>query len=150
MLALCRLWDSKGLLRLIPCSLAPPQLACCVRVFNNYKNCLADRQIGDRRGANQLEGKIPGPSRGLPSATSLLQLYVAKHHERQCGSITDRRDFYHQFHTTWEKSSLNCIYPWPKLSELHDLGAASVFVDQYPFKRGRRRFPGRSKEVPAI
>ena len=138
MLALCRLWDSKGLLRLIPCSLAPPQLACCVRVFNNYKNSLVDRQIGDRRGSNQLEGKIPGPSKGLPSATSLLQLYVAKHRERLCGSITDRRDFYHQFHTTWEKSSLNCIYPWPRLSELHDLGAASVFVEQYMTKKRKK------------
>ena len=58
MLGLCRLWDAQGLLRLIPTELGPPRIEMCTKVFNNYKNTLADRQIGDRRGANSQEGRF--------------------------------------------------------------------------------------------
>ena len=45
MLALCKVWDAKGLLRLIPIELGPSKVEMCTRVFNNYKNASADRQI---------------------------------------------------------------------------------------------------------
>ena len=145
MLALCKVWDAKGLLRLIPTELGPSKVEMCTRVFNNYKNASADRQIGDRRGANSQEGRIPGPSRSLPSATSLLQLSVRRWEQALIGSITDRRDFYHQFNVTWEKSALNAIYPWPRLSELKGLGAAEVFEENFG-KKARRRKWDREKE----
>ena len=139
MLALCRLWDAQGLLRLIPTELGPSRIEMCTKVFNNYKNTLADRQIGDRRGANSQEGRVPGPSKSLPSATALLQLSVRRWEEALIGSITDRRDFYHQFHVTWEKSSLNAIYPWPRLSELKGLEAATAYLENFGKKALRRK-----------
>ena len=111
----------------------------CTKVFNNYKTTLADRQIGDRRGANSQEGRVPGPSKSLPSATALLQLSVRRWKDALIGSITDRRDFYHQFHVTWEKSSLNAIYPWPRLSELKGLEAANAYLENFGKKALKRK-----------
>ena len=139
MLALCRVWDARGLLRIIPTELGPARIEMCTRVFNNYKNVTADRQIGDRRGANSQEGRIPGPSKALPSATSLLQLSVRRWEQALIGSITDRKDFYHQFDVSWEKSSLNAIFPWPRLSELKGLRAAEVFGENFGRKAQRKR-----------
>ena len=139
MLALCKVWDARGLLRIIPTELGPARIEMCTRVFNNYKNVTADRQIGDRRGANSQEGRIPGPSKALPSATSLLQLSVRRWEQALIGSITDRKDFYHQFDVSWEKSSLNAIFPWPRLSELKGLRAAEVFGENFGRKAQRKR-----------
>ena len=71
-IGLCKVWDVRGLLRLFPFEDGPSDLRRCCKVFNNYKNASADRQIGDRRYQNFLEGRIPGPSRFLPSGASLL------------------------------------------------------------------------------
>ena len=139
MLELCKVWDAKGLLRLLPAAYGPdPNL--CVRVFNNFKSQTADRQIGDRRAANSQEGRIPGPSKWLPSAPSLLQLYAKRHREQLVGSITDRRDFYHQFSTTIEKASMNAIYPWPRLSDLGALNAVPEFLRTFaPGKKVKKK-----------
>ena len=61
--SLCRIWDSRGLLRIFPAELGPDHEWALAKIFNNRKNEVTDRQIGDRRGANFSEGVIPGPSR---------------------------------------------------------------------------------------
>ena len=52
---LASVWDSLGLLHLHREELDPNSY---VRIFNAYKSEQADRQIGDRRGANALESRI--------------------------------------------------------------------------------------------
>ena len=64
---LLRLWDSRGLLYL---SFEAKQERELSRVFSAYKSEAFDRQIGDRRGANFLEGKVEGPSRSFPLGIS--------------------------------------------------------------------------------
>ena len=56
-----------------------------------------DRMIGDRRIRNWQEGRIPGVSRALPTASQLSVLEVAPSLETVRICISDRRDFYHQF-----------------------------------------------------
>ena len=92
-LGMCKVWDAKGLLRLFPWELGPMKSAGCTKVFGNFKGPDADRQIGDRRAQNFIEGKLPGPSRHLPSGVSLLQLAPKRYEEKLIGSITDRKDF---------------------------------------------------------
>ena len=95
---LCKVWDVKGLLKIFPAQLGPQHQWMFSKVFNNFKSQLVDRQIGDRRGANFAEGRIDGgPSKSLPTAASMLQLCPRRYKEALVGSITDRRDFYHQF-----------------------------------------------------
>ena len=79
----------------------PRDLRVASRVFNNYKNRLADRQLGDRRGQNYREGVLHGQSRRLPAGPCLLQLSPIRFQERLVGAITDRRDYYHQFHVSF-------------------------------------------------
>ena len=83
-----------------PVSLGPSEPWQLTKVFNCFKNSQVDRQIGDRRSLNQCEGRIAGPSRFLPTAASVLQVSVRRYEEALAGSITDSRDFYHQFWTT--------------------------------------------------
>eukprot|EP00435_Cladocopium_sp_Y103_P013993 s1974_g3.t1 len=122
---LCKVWDARGLLRLFPCSEGPGSLRRCCKVFNNYKNLLQDRQIGDRRYQNFLEGRIPGPSQGLPTGVALLQIAPLRFVEKVLGSVADRRDFYHQFWITDERSTRNCIHhelPWAEVAHLDAAG----------------------------
>ena len=51
------------------------------------------------------------------------------------GSVTDRRDYYHQFWTTDERSSLNAIHPVLKASQLEGLDAHQRYLDDFPIKR---------------
>ena len=62
-LDLARIWDSRGLLALRTTPVSNEEKPSCIRVFNAWKSSLCDRQIGDRRGRNQKEGYLPGPSR---------------------------------------------------------------------------------------
>ena len=71
---LCRVWDSRGLLEILPEELGCRDSRRMAKVFNNFKNALTDRQIGDRRAQNYAEGKLSGPSRDLPTAAALLQV----------------------------------------------------------------------------
>ena len=89
---LLKLWDSRGLLYLSFEEKAPRDLT---RVFAAYKDESFDRQIGDRRGGNSLEGKVYGPSRSLPPGHSLIGLSIPKT-KITVGASTDRADFYHQ------------------------------------------------------
>ena len=114
-LKLCRVWDQNSLLTLFPVEMAPDKTFKYTKVFNNFKGPLVDRQIGDRRGANYVEGKIAGESQLLPGGPSLLQMMPKKKLHYVVGSLTDRRDFYHQFKTTSERTSTNVVLPHLKL-----------------------------------
>ena len=73
---LSKLWDANGLLCLIPVSLGPSssEKFLYTRVFGNFRNSNADRQIGDTRGRNFTEGRMcEGPSHEIPNATSIFQ-----------------------------------------------------------------------------
>ena len=129
---LCRVWHANGLLRLIPVELRPEpaDMHLHTRVFGNFKNKLVDRQIGDRRGRNFVEGRIsPGPSHEIPSATALLQLEARRFHEVLVGAIADRRDFYHQFHVT----------PAFCLGDFKHTAAYSAFVQTFAKQLARPR-----------
>ena len=91
-LKLARLWSTKGLLDLF--DEPPPENHPC-RVFNCLKDERCDRQIGDRRSQNALERSVRGPSRFLPGRYLLTSLHCPPGSVLY-GSITDRKDFYHQ------------------------------------------------------
>ena len=140
MTRLLKVWDANNLLEFIPTSLAPTKLALFTKVFNNYKDESKDRQIGDRRGQNYVEGRIQCSSQHLPTSQTLLQLSPSRYKEVLTCSITDRKDFYHQFSISWEKTSLNAIYPWPRLSQVSELNATARFADNF-LKRKKNQRP---------
>ena len=80
------------------------------RVFASYKNEEADRQIGDRRGANSLEGKLHGPSRFLPPGHLLINLTIPRG-KVAVGAVTDRSDFYHQAAISASRAETNTVGP---------------------------------------
>ena len=126
-LKLAKLWDSQGLLSLNRVDLeshAPHELT---RVFNCLKDSTCDRQIGDRRGRNETEGRLQAASKTLPNGPDLLELFVPPG-KKICVSVTDRRDFYHQFWTTQSRAVSNSVGPALPLSLLSDLGAMSVLA----------------------
>ena len=108
---LARLWDTKGLLFLHRVDLVKHVPHEAVRVFNNYKNLSCDRQIGDRRGRNAVEARVMGPSMQLPSAVDFVDLWVPVPAYRLSINITDRSDFYHQFHVSENRSLANTVFP---------------------------------------
>lgn len=108
---LCRLWDQQGLLVLCPEDALKQELQLASRVFNCRKSALVDRQIGDRRSANSVEGKLSGESKWLPAGPNLLQLQPVRFQQALVGACTDRKDYYHQFATTWERSTSNFLLP---------------------------------------
>lgn len=122
-LKLCKVWDLRGLLRIFPEHCGPKHRWGLVKVFNNYKSEHADRQIGDRRGMNFCEGRISGPSKTLPTATSLLQLCPKRFREMLSCGVTDRRDFYHQFRVSNEKACGNALFPPFSAEELCEFSA---------------------------
>lgn len=102
-LKLARKWDSLGLLRLHRLGEGPGGFC---KIFNTYKSLDADRQIGDRRNINAMECSAGGPSSRLPSGPLLTNLCCPP----GCGlrgSITDRRDFYHQVSVSLSRSASN-------------------------------------------
>ncbi len=108
---LFRLWDARGLLLLhehdVP-GLYPHE---CVRVFNCYKSPECDRRIGDRRGRNFCERKVQGPSKRLPAGPDVFEFFL--HDDEQVHvSVSDRRDFYHQFRATYARAISNTLKCW--------------------------------------
>ena len=96
-----------------------------------------DRQIGDRRGQNFREGKVEGgPSHSLPTASALLGIGPKRYTEALVGSIADRRDFYHQFAVTDERSFTNGVYPPLNLEDLEGTQASLAYKET--LRRGRR------------
>ena len=134
-LKLCKLWDRNSLLKIFPQEYAPDEIYKYTKVFNNFKGPLVDRQIGDRRGANYIEGKLEGESRFLPTGVSLLQIMPKKRCHFLVGSLTDRRDFYHQFWTSSERSSTNLVFPPLSLKDLEGTDAYDVFLNEFAIKK---------------
>lgn len=105
-LKLAKVWDSRGLLFLCPQPLVPGHFS---RVFNAFKDRDRDRQIGDRRLPNMHEYHIDGPSKNLPQGSQLTCLRIPRFTHVLRGSMTDRRDFYHQAKVTPERSQSNML-----------------------------------------
>lgn len=102
-LKLAKKWSSLGLLALVK---DPPPQETFTRIFNARKNEEVDRQIGDRRLANQAEYAIRGPSQFLPGGYLITNLHVPP--GTVCfGAVTDRKDFYHQSRVSFERAASN-------------------------------------------
>ena len=113
--ALATKWDEQGLLRIHNRHVDPISF---VRIFNARKSETVDRQIGDRRGANGQESKLPGPSRLLPSGSDIMEIVCDPSCETIRVSITDRKDFYHQIWASPEKSWRNTLAPPIPIAEV--------------------------------
>ena len=135
-LKLIRLWDSKGLLELFE---EPIEEGFYSRVFNAFKNETTDRQIGDRRYGNQRERHILGPSRYLPQGPQLVCFQVRRFREKVLGSITDRRDFYHQAAVSTSRAQSNLLPFRFDLPDLAGTSALEAFEKNLQEKRGYRR-----------
>ena len=127
-LALSKLWDRNGLLHLSPGIVPADCKPSCIRVFNAWKNSSTDRQIGDRRGRNQLEAYLPGPSRRLPCGWHLACLEVDPRRERLAVCISDRKDYYHQIMVTSERSKTNKLWPLLPSHLLHSTRAFEIMM----------------------
>ncbi|CAE7225066.1 unnamed protein product [Symbiodinium sp. CCMP2592] len=85
---------------------APRELT---RVFGAYKSDAADRQIGDRRGANGCEGRVDG--------AQMLTCITTKPGTKIIGASTDRADFYHQAKVSCSKAEGNAAGPRLRLED---------------------------------
>ena len=139
LVALSKKWDDKGLLLIHK---DPIPVGGLTRIFNAYKSVDQDRQIGDRRGMNSLESKVPGPSSSLPSGCDVTDLCLDPSREKLLVSITDRRDFYHQISVTRSKAIGNTVGPPVPLAMLDDLAALGVFRDANRNVKYRREAQG--------
>ena len=97
------------------------------RVFQVFKNETQDRQIGDRRLPNASEYHVAGPSKNLPPGHLLVQLWLKRGSQRLLGSVTDRRDFYHQAEVSLERARTNML---PISYDLEDFRGTKAF-DEY-------------------
>ena len=138
-LALAKIWDVNGLLHLSTTPVAPDMKPSCLRVFNCYKGPLQDRQIGDKRGRNQIEAYLPGPSRSLPSGHHLTVLEADPSSEKVVVCMSDRKDFYHQLKVTKSKAESNVLWPPLRTSDLADTKAYRDLMMR--LEEGKRRKP---------
>lgn len=126
-LRLAKIWDAKGLLRLFR---GPLQDGHSCRVFNAHKSNVVDRQIGDRRVPNAREFSVDGPSRHLPPGFLLTNLRVKPLQQRLRGSITDRRDFYHQAKVSEARANSNLLPFQYQADELTGCVALARAIEQ--------------------
>ena len=103
---LAKVWDVNGLLALFASPVKPGYFC---KVFQVFKSEQIDRQIGDRRLPNASEFHVDGPSKHLPPGHLLTQLHVRRGSHRLLGSVTDRRDFYHQACVSLERAQTNML-----------------------------------------
>ena len=129
-LELARLWDVNGLLMLSPKPIDYSMKSSHLRVFNCYKSAVQDRQIGDRRGRNQLEGYLPGVSRSLPTGPNLTALEINPARQRLAICLSDRKDFYHQFKVSASRAEANALWPPLKLEDLAGTKAYDRLLEQ--------------------
>ena len=120
-LALAKLWDSFGLLRLSKDG--PETQDQAVRVFNAAKNKATDRQIGDRRGRNRHEGVLQGGSSQLPCGPALCGLLLNPKSHCFRIAVADRKDFYHQLQVPYRRSLRNVLCPALRSEDLSGLAA---------------------------
>ena len=130
-LKLAKCWDDLNLLHLHP---SPLQDGHFCKVFGAFKNDEVDRQIGDRRLPNAREFGAGGPSSQLPTGPMLLG-FLAKRGYLVRGSLTDRRDFYHQAAVTPQRSRSNMVPFSFTREELAGLTA----LDRYDAKVAKNR-----------
>ena len=137
-LALAKLWDKNGLLWLARKPICEGHFS---RVFNAHKSDTVDRQIGDRRIPNSRERRLDGPSRHLPPGFLLTNLQVAPFREQVIGSVTDRRDFYHQAKVSASRAESNMLPFRFSEEELADCSAlqAAIHREALTEKRKSRR-----------
>ena len=109
LLELCKLWDARGLLGIVPGPLPDSHLT---RVFGAFKAPGKQRQIGDRRGMNSFELRF------LPTGPLLAKLHVPRWTSCLVGSVTDRKDFYHQAQVSKERVATNAVGPALRLQDL--------------------------------
>ena len=123
-LRLIRLWDSRGLLELFE---EPVEEGFYSKVFNAHKSVDADRQIGDRRYPNQRERHVSGPSHFLPQGPQLCNFGAKRFKQQIFGSITDRRDFYHQASVSSSRAQSNLLPFKFAIEDLEHLEAFKKF-----------------------
>eukprot|EP00435_Cladocopium_sp_Y103_P057911 s1162_g20.t1 len=134
-LKLAQRWDELGLLRLSAFPLCEGHFC---KVFNTFKSAQFDRQIGDRRIPNSREYAAGGPSRHLPNGPLLLG-FVVRRGQKLLGSLTDRRDFYHQAAVSDERSRSNMTPFSFTREELCGCRALSVFDEEEKSRSKRSR-----------
>ena len=137
-LDLARIWDSRGLLSLRTIPVSNEEKPACIRVFNAWKSSLCDRQIGDRRGRNQKEGYLPGPSRHLPSGWHLACLEADPSSQTIVVCISDRQDYYHQLQVSQERAISNTLWPPLPAHLLHSSRAFELLANSLAAKKKRR------------
>ena len=138
-LRLARKWDELGLLRLHSC---PSEDWPFSRVFNIYKSEQVDRQIGDRRNMNKVECHAGGPSSRLPPGPLLVNIFCLRGRQNLRGSVTDRRDFYHQAKASKSRSLSNLLPFGYRRDELVGLSALSAFEEENLKKPKGRLYEG--------
>ena len=147
-LKLAKVWDAKGLLKVFSSPLKPGLYSS--RVFNAYKNLQQDRQIGDRRLPNANERHLDGPSKQLPPGHLLCQLTVPQYSHAISGSITHRRDFYHQAEVSAERARSNMLpFSYPRES-LIGLAALKDFDLTREEHRQHRGYDDQPRLFPAF
>ena len=128
-IALAKLWDRFGLLVIhefdVP-ALYPDEQ---IKIFNCFKDASSDRQIGDRRGRNAWERKVSGPSKILPIGSDISEFDFSCRSHRLTVSVTDRKDFYHQFRSTFNRSVSNTLGPGIPREALAETNAYQKWLD---------------------
>ena len=138
-LELVKIWDVKNLVRFKQVEKgASWQRDGNIRFFNCYKSIDADRMIGDRRIRNWREGRLPGVSRALPSAVALSVLEIDPLKQRFSISISDRKDFYHQFAVSPPRAWSNALWPPLELDDVRALLAGKRFAEELEKTKKRR------------
>ena len=132
-------WSELGLLRLYE---GPSVDGRFVRIFNAFKSRDCDRQIGDRRHMNNKERHMGGPSSKLPNGQLLTNIIVAPGHGLR-GSITDRRDFYHQCRVSEERGRSQLT---PFSFDVEDFAGMGALIDFEKAFAERERNKGRDEE----
>ena len=157
---LMKLWDCRGLLLLHEHNTPGLYPHECVRIFNCFKSVECDRQIGDRRGRNFCERRLHGPSKLLPAGPDVFELFLEVG-EQVHVSVSDRRDFYHQFSTTYSRAISNTLSPGVPAELVSDTAAFSALIlrkaNQSSSRHcvgdglfASRRFPKVTKKRPSL
>ena len=116
-------------------------MAISAEVFNAYKAVDRDRQIGDRRIPNMRERHLGGPSKYLPTGYNLINVSLRRFRESLRGSLTDRRDYYHQAAVTDARARSNMLPFSYSFKELEDTAALASWINKKEAEkktRGRR------------